>query len=310
MAAPLIVFAYNRPDHLKKTLTALSENPEARVSELFLFVDGPKNEAGLEANRRVREVAVSFASGYFRSVTIRAASENKGLARSVIEGVSEVLTRFDRVIVTEDDAVCSPYYLRFMNEALEYYRTDETVWSIGGYTVPLLLPEEYHDDVLLTQRCSSYAWATWKDRWERVDWEMRSYPAFRWGFRERRAFNRWGDDRSLMLDDQMEGRINSWAIRFDYAMFCSGMYNILPRYSLIHSIGHDGSGTHSGADAADPFRTDLKKALPVHRLIRPAADERIRRAYRAFFRCGRLDRLKLFLKHRLLQNRRKGATNA
>ena len=300
MNAPIIVFAYNRPKHLLKTLTALAGNKGAQGSELYLFIDGPKTEDGRALQNEVKAVAESFKSR-FASFYLTVSQKNKGLAASVIGGVTDVIRKHGKVIVVEDDAVASEGFLSFMNEALDFYQNDKTVWSVGGYTVPLQLPKDYSCDVIKTQRSSSYAWATWQDRWERVDWDVSDHSAFRRSMSLRRGFNRWGNDRSGMLDDQMAGKINSWAIRFDYAMYRNGMYNIVPVRSLIQSIGHDGSGTHSGAvsDSQDQFHVQLDNHTTALRLEQIEPDERIRRAFCQPFALPPHYRAKQYLLHTL-----------
>ena len=184
-----------------------------------------------------------------------------------------------------------------MNEALEYYENNPLVWSVGGYTVPMELPEDYFHDIILTQRSSSYAWGTWKNRWDKIDWEVKDYRKTHWNFRVRKKFNYWGNDRASMLDDQMIGKVNSWAIRFDYAMFKHGMFNIIPSYSLINSIGHDGSGTHSTIDerGVDPFNIDLRKAKKQFKFENVKVDERIIKKFCEYLKLSSLYRFKNFV---------------
>lgn len=280
MVAPTVVFAYNRPEHLKKTLTALSENRGAGNTEVFVFIDGPKEgQDGLVQNE-VASVAENFRE-CFKGFSVKRSGHNKGLAKSVIGGVSEVIKKYGKVIVVEDDAVSAEGFLEFMNNALDFYENDSTIWSIGGFTVPMKLPDDYKYDVIKTQRSSSYAWATWKDRWDIIDWEVSDYGSFKKNFSARRRFNMWGSDRSGMLDNQMKGAVNSWAIRFDYAMFKNNMYNIVPVQSLIQSIGRDGSGTHDTDKSKkdDFFAAELSgdeiKITPE----KVEVDERIRREF-------------------------------
>lgn len=280
MVAPTVVFAYNRPEHLEKTLTALSENRGAGNTEVFVFIDGPKEgQDGLVQNE-VASVAENFRE-CFKGFSVKRSGHNKGLAKSVIGGVSEVIKKYGKVIVVEDDAVSAEGFLEFMNNALDFYENDSTIWSIGGFTVPMKLPDDYKYDVIKTQRSSSYAWATWKDRWDKIDWEVTDYGSFKKNFSARRRFNMWGSDRSGMLDCQMNGEVNSWAIRFDYAMFKNNMYNIVPVQSLIQSIGRDGSGTHDTDKSKkdDFFAAELSgdeiKITPE----KVEVDERIRREF-------------------------------
>jgi hypothetical protein len=308
MYAPIVVFAYNRPDHLTKTLTALSRNEEAKDSELYIFIDGPKNLAGKEKNVQVLKVAQSFEKGDFKKVTIYNSETNRGLAKAVIVGVTEIINCYGKVIVTEDDAVCAPSYLSFMNAALDFYQDNPRIWSIGGYTVPMNIPRDYTRDVIFTQRSSSYAWATWKDRWNKVDWAVQDYKKFHWDFTSRKRFNLWGDDRASMLDDQMLGRVNSWAIRFDYAMFKHDTYNVLPVKSLIQNIGHDGSGTHSVVDHSnhDPFSVRLADEKQNYVFCDVQMDERIRLEFIKLFQSSKLQRMKRYAGNLLYNFRKRG----
>ena len=307
MFAPVIVFAYNRPEHLGKTLEALSNNDCAKESDVFLYIDGPKKPEGIPKQQEVLSCAKRYEAGFFRSFTISVSDHNKGLAASIIYGVNEIISRFGRVIVIEDDAVSAPSFLRFMNDALTFYQSDHTVWSIGGYTVPMDLPKDYKFDVIKTQRVSSYAWAVWKDRWDKIDWSMPDYPKFCTSFAQRRAFNRWGSDRSSMLDDQMSGRVQSWAIRFDYYMFRNKMFNIIPKRSLIKSIGNDGSGTNNSATLGkrDFFETSLYQSQSLFHFEFVPVNETIRKNFCIPFRVSPLYLVKRYFSNQIIRKKNK-----
>ena len=294
MIAPVILFAYNRADHLYKTLSALSDNTLAKETEVFVFVDGPKTEQGRSATQQVIECVEKFNVGFFLQLHMIVAEKNKGLASSVIDGVTKIINEYGKAVVLEDDSVSSRHYLSFMNQALDFYEQQKDVWSIGGFTIPMCLPEDYRKDIIATQRVSSCAWATWKDRWELIDWSNKPYKKFRFSFKTRRNFNAWGNDRASMYDDQMNGRINSWAIRFDYAMFVNNGMNIIPRESLIENIGIDGSGTHSQASAQARFQVALSKKNSWDFQI-VEKDERIRKEFCKPFHSNLLNRMKRFI---------------
>lgn len=65
-----------------------------------------------------------------------------------------------------------------MNEALDQCEADPRVFSIGGWSPPIDLPEGYAEDSYLSYRCCTWGWATWRDRWERVDWGVRDFESF------------------------------------------------------------------------------------------------------------------------------------
>lgn len=248
--APIILFTYNRPYHTEQTLFALSKNLLASDSILYIFSDGPKPEDPEVQKKKIAEVRKIIRKyKWCKEVIIYESDTNKGLANSIIEGVSDIITRHDQVIVLEDDLITSVYFLQFMNQALGYYENYKSVFSISADRPAyknLIVPEDYQYDVFVALRPFSYGWATWKDRWEKIDWSTDFIPEFIACPEQVKAFNRGGDDLSKMLLSQFDGKIDSWAIRFVFAHFKNHAISILPCVSYIENIGNDGSGTHTG----------------------------------------------------------------
>lgn len=248
---PVAVFAFNRPDAFRNTISALLRNPEAKDTDLYVFVDGPRNEKDAALVAKTREAA-SGVSG-FRSVRHFFSEKNKGLAPSIIEGVSRILDGSRTVIVLEDDLLVQPGFLCFMNAGLNRYADDPRVFSVCGYTNRIRIPADYPFDAHCCPRSSSWGWATWRDRWERVDWAPSSEELRKNWI----AFNHWGgSDCSKMLRDCQKGKHSSWAIRFCFAEFLAGGVSVFPNRSLVdNSAGFDGRGTHCRRYSR--FRFDL-----------------------------------------------------
>lgn len=108
MPAPIALFAYNRPTHLGLVIKSLLSNPEAKFSDLFLFLDGANSEKDIPLVNSVREVANGILG--FRSIKIRSQSSNLGLSKSITAGVTEVVQDYGKVIVLEDDLFVSPFF--------------------------------------------------------------------------------------------------------------------------------------------------------------------------------------------------------
>lgn len=281
MPAPVVLFVYNRADHAKNTLEYLSKNSLASESELFIFSDGPKNEKSASQVRAVRDFLDEFEkSNPFKKITVIKSEKNKGLANSIISGVTKIINEFGRVIVVEDDVITSDDFLDYMNRGLEFYENNKKVFSLGGFSCPLSFPADYKYDVFAMERTSSYAWASWKDRWNLIDWQIKDYNRFKYNISKRKAFNACGDDRSSLLDSQMLGEIDSWAIRFEYNMVNNKMYSILPRYSRAMNTGHDGSGTHG---TTTKFSTRIEKLDKQIEFSDVVPDPRIIKEYRKRF---------------------------
>jgi hypothetical protein len=280
---PIILFTYNRPDHTRLTVESVRRNIGAAESDLYVFCDGPKNDQHAEKVREVRQYLRGIEG--FQSVNIVERDANLGLAKSIIAGTSQILEKHAACIVLEDDMLSAPNFLLFMNEALCAYRDRDDIFSVTGYNYPLKIPQDYPYDAYLSYRGSSWGWGTWADRWRKVDWAVQDYAQFSGSAQEQALFARGGNDLPQMLKLQMEGKIDSWAIRFDYAhhkhnAFC--LHAVRPK---IRNIGFDGSGVHCGvSDEYDvtldqgslPF--ELPADIALDPVILKAFDERFRPA--------------------------------
>lgn len=251
--APVALFVYNRPEHTQKSVSALQENELASQSDLFVFSDGPKDQAGFAAVQRVRRY-ISGIQG-FKSVRILERERNLGLANSVIAGITQLCHEFGRVIAVEDDLLTTPDFLTFMNQALERYERETRMFSVSGFNFAFKAPEQYEYDAFCFYRSSSLGWGTWKDRWELVDWEVSDYESFCTDRERQRLFNRGGEDLAYMLALQMHGKINSWAIRWAYAHFKQDALALLSLRPRVFHIGADGAATNQ--------RRNTFKQLPL-----------------------------------------------
>ena len=277
MPAPVALFAYRRPTHTQKTLEALANNDLAKQTDVYVFIDGPRSSAEAAAVEQTRRVIAAYGEkDAFGSFTVKAAEVNKGLANSVIAGVTEVLQRCGRAIVLEDDIVTRTSFLRFMNDCLTYYETDARVWQAAGCAFPFPALEGYDQDVFFVKRASSWGWGTWLDRWETIDWNVSDYAAFKQRPAARRAFAACGPDLPHMLDLQMQGKIDSWAVRWAYAEHLQQRLTVMPTVPQAYNIGQDASGTHPG-DTVQQAAPTLE-AVP-YALTPPAVDGRLIRSF-------------------------------
>ncbi|MGG0510616.1 sugar transferase [Priestia megaterium] len=240
--APVILFVYNRPDKTYETLQALKKNHFAEESDLYIFSDGARDSSQIENVNKVRKI-ISEVKG-FKRVRLFLEENNKGLANSVIDGVSQIIRKHEKVIVLEDDLITSKFFLRYMNEGLNYYQKNSDIWSMSGYTPSINLPDDYHERIYITPRGCSWGWGTWRDRWEKIDWQIADYEKFKKDGKAKKQFNKSGNDMCIMLENQMKGFIDSWAIRWCYNQFQRGSYTIYPTVSFVENTGITGESTH------------------------------------------------------------------
>lgn len=247
MCAPVVLFVYNRIEQTQKVIKALNDNRRSRETDLYIYSDAAKDEIEIENVKKVREYLKVFHKEHnFRHVEIIQATVNKGLEKSIIEGVSDIINKYGKIIVLEDDIETSSDFLDYMNQALIEYENDNKIWSVSGYTIDSKRIKKSGKDVFVGYRASCWGWASWADRWNKIDWEMKDYPNFIKSKKAQRDFNKGGADMTFLLKKQQNGEIKSWAIRWCYQQYKEGMLTVFPRNSKVRNIGLDGSGTNCG----------------------------------------------------------------
>lgn len=266
--APILLFVYNRPEHVRRNIQVLLKNELAAESELFIYSDAAKDETSQATVKEVRAFIRSIQG--FKKITITERAENWGLARSIIDGVTTQINRYGRVIVLEDDLVVAPHFLQFMNDALETYRDEERVGHIQAcdFTHDPSLP-----DTFLIKWTGSWGWGTWDRAWKHFNADGKALLTelesrkltYTFDFNGKYGYTR-------MLRRQIEGKNNSWAIRWNASLFLKGILSLNVGKSLVQNEGFDGSGTNCGGGglyASELYmeRLPVKKISPIEENI-------------------------------------------
>lgn len=264
--APIALFVYNRPEHTQRTIEAIKANAEAADSHLYIFSDAPKDSAASPAVAEIREY-IHAISG-FQDVTVIEREYNLGLANSIISGVTQLCEQHGRVIVLEDDLLVSEHFLTYMNQALETYESYDEVMQISGYMFPVEVAIE--EDAFFLPFTTSWGWATWQRAWQKFDPSAGGYARLSADRKLQKAFDLNGAyPYYKMLQSQLKGEINSWAVRWNLSVFmCKGLV-LFPKQTLVHNAGFDGSGVHCGSQ--QPYAYAAKGLHPSTVNILPSA---------------------------------------
>ena len=239
--APIALFVYKRPEHTRQTLESLMQCPEFADSPLYVFCDGAKKEKDQEKVMQTREVVRSLVGA---KAEIIESSTNRGLANSIISGVTKLCDEYERVVVVEDDLVVTPQFLGFLNAALEKYQNEPSVMHVTGYMYPILELKN-RTDALFLPFISSWGWGTWRRAWNYLDIQANGWEILKKDKDLRHRFNLDGSyDFFDMLQMQINGEIDSWAIRWYWSIFQRKGYAVYPPISHVSNIGFDSSGTH------------------------------------------------------------------
>ena len=244
--APIILFVYARPDHTWQTLEALSSNTLAQESDLFIYADGPKANASEEQRERIRQTReVARSRQWCRTITVIESDMNKGLAASIISGVTETVNRYGKVIVLEDDIVTGKYFLEYMNEALERYESEKQVWEITGFRFPV--KSQKPESSFFSSIPSCWGWATWADRWKFLNKDALYFKTI---FTKRMIweFNIDGSSPGnwTQVEQNLAGKINTWAVFWAATIYLNKGLILTPCKSLVNNVGFDNSGENCG----------------------------------------------------------------
>lgn len=240
--APIVLFTYKRLDTLQQTVRALAANHLAEKSDLIIYSDGGKTTEDQIIIKSIRTYLKTITG--FKTVSIHASETNKGLATSIINGVSEVMAQYHKAIVLEDDLITSVNFLSFMNQALDRYQHQKAVYSISGYAFDLN-KKGIKEDGYFLNRSWSWGWASWEDRWTEIDWEIKDYSLFEKDSKQKKGFSKLGSDVYGMLKKQMNGEVDSWYIRSTFHQFKSKGLSLYPSISKIDNNGFDAIATHN-----------------------------------------------------------------
>ena len=275
--SPVALFVHRRADHARAVVESLLANDQAHQTRLIVFSDGPRNASETTAVADVRRYLSTIVG--FADITITEREGNLGLAGSILTGVTDVLRESGRVIVLEDDTVVAPHFLDYMNDGLDLYTDDDSVASIHGYVYPLGidLPETF-----FMRGADCWGWATWSRAWSHFEPDG---AALLRRLEESGGLASWdfngNSGLASLLDQQIAGRVDSWAVRWSAAAFTDGLYTLYPGRPLVHNIGNDGSGRHGGLSS----RYDVDLCQGAIDVVRIPIEERpdVHEAFAAFY---------------------------
>lgn len=231
------IFAFNRPNHLKKTLKSLSQNLNAKNYDIFIFCDGPKRISDKKKIKEVRKISKNYVS--FKSKKYFFRKSNFGLYNSLKYGISKVLKTKQSVIVLEDDIITNKYFLDYMSKTLNFFYNQKNIGSVTGYSYA-----NCDHEMFLSQRHASWGWGTWRHVWDKMKWDKKYIKKYMKKKNFKKDFNRGGNDMYQLLEEQLDGQIDTMDIIFNFNCFIKNKFCVCPKNSMLYNIGLDGTGIH------------------------------------------------------------------
>lgn len=276
--SPIVLFVYNRLDHTRQTIEALKKNQLAQESELFIFSDAGKNEQSSEDVAQIREYLKHICG--FKRVSITERETNFGLAKNIIDGVTEIIDKYGKVIVLEDDMVTSPAFLNFMNDALDFYEKEKKVWHISGWNYPIDV--EGLGDAFLWRRMNCWGWGTWANRWRYYERNPQKLLKEYTSSDIRRLNLDGAHDCWAQVVDNARQKISTWAIFWQTVILRHEGLCLNPSQSYLHNIGLDGSGVNCDKNSSytsDGLNQRYANSFPTNLVEFTPALERVKSFY-------------------------------
>jgi hypothetical protein len=270
LKAPVSVFFYRRPDHLRQVMAKIRE---VRPQILFGISDGPKVGnpevfRGVEESRKFFREAIDWPCRW----ELLERDSNQGSYLSVSRGLDWVFERVNETIILEDDTVPDPSFFRFTAELLEKYRNDPTVGAICGNNYDE--PKDWTGEASyrFTRYHHSWGWGTWKRAWQCFDRQeklLSEIPRIRkenWMKLSRREWAYW----ERCFQRTYGRKLDAWDYRWTLSLWKNHMYCIIPRANLVRNIGFDAKATHTvERDFAD---LEMHSVCPIKFPLRDPAD--------------------------------------
>ena len=242
--APVVVSTYTRLGHLMRTVEALLANDLASKTSVTFLSDGPRkgDEAAVD---KVRDY-LSQVSGFGELIVIQRdtndrVANNRG-------GMASLLAERGKMIFLEEDIVTAPGFIRYMNEALEFYENKPEVISISGYCPPIDIPSHLTCDNFFMKRFSAWGFATWASKFDPFGFEVDKAEARTLLASKKRLqdFCSRGPDLEGMLKSEVSGEIDALDVKVMFSNFKNNTYCSYPVCSFVQNAGFDGSGMHCG----------------------------------------------------------------
>ena len=241
--APVVVFCYNRLDHIRLTIGSLKNNLLAKKTELYIFSDGPKNQKDFKIIKKVRKY-LNGVKG-FKKITIYHSEKNLGLRKSIVNGVSFILKKRKKVIVLEDDMVTSRYFISYMNDALNYYKNKKKIFHISSHSHFQVTNPLDFQKIYFSKYMNCWGWGTWEDRWNKLTFNENKIKSF---FKNKKVINDFDYESGLFwkqIESNFNRKTNTWAIFWYASIYMNKGLCVNPQISYTKNIGMDGTGMHT-----------------------------------------------------------------
>ncbi len=223
----IALFAYNRPSHLRRVLIALEDY---KIDKIHIFIDGPKNNKDVTCQNEIMFMIKTNKKIKFKTYK---SNKNKGLSKSLEDGMKIMSNKFSSFIILEDDCIPRKQFFDFIIKSLKTYENNMRIQAICGYQLP-----ELHSQKSKTLKSiglknfMSWGWATWSKK----------YKIY---LKKRSKVKKVNSPIIKKIKKMKTNKRNIWTLNFIKYSISNDNFFIFPNKSQVKNIGFDGSGVNS-----------------------------------------------------------------
>jgi len=252
--APVVIPTLNRYEHFKRCIESLEKCTGADKTEVYVGLDYPPSEKYVEGWKKIDEyLKEKEHNNRFTKLIVKRRDHNLGICNPKSNDqtlINELPEDSCSYIFTEDDNEFSPCFLEYMNQNLEKYKDDTTIYRICGYlSFRDSLPEVNDYTQFKVDRYIAWGIGCWVEK-EKKHRECYSEIGLKKLADSKVVRQYFEGDKledilvSLVRMSKSESRLGDVIVAsyMEYA----GCRCILPTKSMVRNHGWDGSGSHGG----------------------------------------------------------------
>ena len=241
---PVCLFVFKRYEPVKMIFDVFKR---VKPTKVYVFADGAREhiEGEVDLVREVRKY-VQEAVDWDCDRQFFFFDENKGCDRNIVEGLNIFFSKEEKGIIFEDDAVPVKDFFPYCKYLLNQYQFDNRIQYIAGFNAigdSDIIKEDY---TFGKTAPLSGAFATWADRWNNCDFEIKDWPE------EKKKgllndifyYSELRKSITKCLDEEYKGIITAWDYKFDFDMYKKNRFAIVPKRNMATSYGYMAGAFH------------------------------------------------------------------
>ena len=164
--APIYIPTLCRDAHFIRGLESLKKNGWAKYTDVYIALDYPAKESHWEGYRKICGYLENGDFSVFAGFFVYKREKNIGSLANIDSMRDELMEKYDRWIMAEDDIEFSPVFLEYMNKCLDLFENDPEVFAVNGYTYPVSFKiSEGSNAVKQFATVSEWGIGYWKDKY-------------------------------------------------------------------------------------------------------------------------------------------------